>query len=198
MKRLHAKKREQLIADYQKTANTAFFVLAAFVLLVALPTYDGHDFFPSAMRAFSEWMASWFPQLDAIASTRENPTKTKIVLSFVLAMMPVEAGYFLSTMPKNLAQENLPLGQLVRRLWIATLVAIIAMISFVAMMYVLAAPGWENPGDIARRFMPFVNTDIGSGLLLLLTSSGTVQGISFVLVFISYILFDLLNRKEKQ
>lgn len=191
------RKRKPLISNYISEEKRIFFVSVAIVILLALPDYGGQYFITTVMKEFSEWMSEWITQLEVIAATRDNPVRTRIVLASVIAMMPVQAGYFMCTMPVKVIQERLPLIIIIKKAFSALVATIIAGGIFLVLFYgVLLIPSEEAPGNIAQRLMPIVISDMGSGLILLIITVGTMYVLSASLVFIYLIFRDFPNYRE--
>lgn len=184
MKRNKRKNAEPLIMNYEKEFNKVFYVSIIFLILLAIPNYEGPGFLVKAMREFSESMVDLFPQLDVIAATRSNPSKTRVVLSSVLVMMPFQMFYFFLTMPAKVNNGILTVSQLLNKAWKICFITAVIFSFFMRLLYVvLPISGDDDPGYISRRFMPILESDIGAGLLVLTLSLTMVYSLSALSCF---------------
>ena len=188
-----------LIEAYDREEKNVLVISVLILLLIVFPDYYGQDIITTAMREVSGWMASWIPQLEVIASTRDNSVKTRIVLAFVIAMAPFHAVYFLLTMPAKVNVINLTVSNLVNKMLKAALAITVIFLFLISLLYVvLPISGDANPGHIAQRFIPILESNIGAGAMLLLASIGMAHMASVLLVLSYYSLVKVVNRERKK
>lgn len=178
---------------YAYNGKVALIVSLVFVGLLALPDYSGQAHVAGIVRGFSECIAEWIPQMNLITAERENPVGSRISLVSVIAMAPIQFGYYLfglvrgSIRQRYLFENNF--SEYARLALAALMMSVVVILAF----NIQISSSMASSKSLGRMLYPVLKNDVFYVAFMEILVFGAVV----VWATVTYVCLRRFDKKEK-
>ncbi|WP_322521958.1 hypothetical protein SR882_03460 [Guyparkeria halophila] len=181
-----------VIKNYQDVQNRVGALSYKILFFVWFVYFILHMFMPGPMHSLSVLISFWVPGIEGMVKGRNGSGMIRVLVVTILLIMPFQLVHFVRTMIPRLQDENPGVRELLKRLWKAFLVSLFTGTIFLtAWNLLLTLPGKDRAelGSWAGLFKTFFEIDLFSGAFLLLGTSGSMQGVAYLVVVTQALFF---------